>query len=130
MAQAEALHQVLGAAGVRAFLDIRQTASGEGIPEQVLDGLLAARVVVVFLEREYFTRRYCEEEWTVALMPYRTLLRRGDAGCAGALQAIVVARPASGDIPGEWDRLPPELRVANWPAADDTETLADLVRAR
>jgi tetratricopeptide (TPR) repeat protein len=131
-AHAEAFHRLLDGMGVPVFLDTMRTASGEGIPEQVLEGLLAARVVVVFLEREYFTRRYCEEEWTIAIMAYRARLRRGaDADeCAEALTPIVVARPAGGDLPVEWERLPPELRVSNWPAAGEEETLADLVRGR
>lgn len=129
---AEEVHRLLEVAGVEVFLYTLQPASGEGIPAQVLEALLAARVVVVFLVREYFTRRYCEEEWTVAVMAYRTLLRRGASAdeCAEGLAPIVIARPAGGDLPVEWERLPPELKVASWPLASDGGALADLVRRR
>jgi tetratricopeptide (TPR) repeat protein len=129
---AEAVHRLLQGLDVPVFLDTLQPASGEGIPEQVLEGLLAARVAVVFLERDYFTRRYCEEEWTVAIMAYRTLLRWGrTAGeCVDALEPIVIARPAGAELSGEWERLPPELRVGNWPDAAEAESLVSLVRTR
>jgi tetratricopeptide (TPR) repeat protein len=126
-----AVYRLLEEMAVPAFLDTQQSSSGDGIPQRVLEGLLSARVVLVFLEKDYFTRRYCEEEWTTAVMAYRTLLRRGaGADCAAALRPIVVARPVGGDLPAEWERLPPELKVANWPAATESRALADLVRIR
>ena len=128
---AEALYQLLREHGVSVFLDTVQAVPGDGIPEQVLEAMLAARVVAVFLERGYFTRRYCEEEWTAATMAYRTLVRRG-AGpeeCAEALRPVVVARPI-GDLPEDWESLPPELRVVNWPSAAESRSLAELVEAR
>jgi tetratricopeptide (TPR) repeat protein len=126
------LHRLLGEAGLDVFLYTLRPASGEAIPAQVLEALLAARVVVVFPVREYFTRRYCQEEWTAAVMAYRTLVRRGASAerCAEALRPIVVARPPGGDLPAEWERLPPELKVASWPAAGDCAALVDLVRGR
>jgi tetratricopeptide (TPR) repeat protein len=130
--QADALRRKLEALAVPVFLDTLQAASGEGIPEKVLEALLSAHVVVVFVEKEYFTRRYCEEEWTIAVLAYRALLRRGasPAECANALDPIVVARPSGGELPAEWERLPPALKVGDWPLASESQGLADLVRSR
>ncbi len=131
-AWAEALHQVLETSGVPTFLDKRDEGTGEGISEQVFEALLASRVVVVFADPVYFSRRYCHEELSTALAAYRALVRRrADRDeIEDALQAVVIALPPKGERPADLALLPPEVQGRNWPLATETMGLADLVRER
>jgi tetratricopeptide (TPR) repeat protein len=129
---AEDLHQVLERAGLRTFLDKHDESTGEGIPEQVFDSLLASRVVVIFADANYFTRRYCAEELSTALAAYRALARRhaGRDELDEAVRPVVVALPAKGEPLPDLELFPPEVRSKNWPTAGETHGLADLVRVR
>src|SRR5262249_22946679 len=131
-APAEALHQVLEGAGLRVFLDARDESAGEGISEQVFEALLASRVVVIFADATYFTRRYCAEQLSAALAAYRALARRHGQReeLEEAVLPVVVALPAKGAQPADLELFPPEVRSKNWPTAGETQGLADLVRVR
>lgn len=127
---ARRLYDALGgdAAGL-CFLDTSDIESGSRLPEALVDALLEARVVVAFATPTYFQRWYCQLEFGVARMPSLHLAGCGDAERARALDGLVVALPADGaDAVADW--LPPDARVTVWPAEDDTEALAALVRAR
>src|SRR5438270_12469878 len=75
-----ALDRALEDAGVSTFLDTDDESDGTGISEQVFDALLSSRVVVVFADANYFTRRYCAEELSAALAAYRTLSHQDAVG--------------------------------------------------
>jgi hypothetical protein len=129
---ARALHRVLEDAGVRVFLDTHHESAGESVSGQVFEALLGSCVIVIFADTTYFTRRYCAEELSAALAGYRALAQ-SDAGrdeLEEALQPVVVALPAKGEPLADLDLLPPEMRNKNWPVADETQGLADLVLER
>lgn len=126
---AEALHAALGGKHSKAFLDTSDIELGERFPPVLIDALLDARVVVVFWDEAYVTRWYCLRELQVALSPYEFALRRQASTTSDieeALSHIVVALPPVGQS-ADLDGLPPALRTTNWPAADVTERLAEMV---
>lgn len=129
---AEGLHQALGGADGVSFLDSSDIDAGERIPAGLVEALLGARVMVVFVDRVYFSRWYCLREWDIALAAFDALVRRGAAQALrdAALHPIVIALPADGVGREELDGLPPAHRSTNWLSADDTSALADLVRRR
>jgi tetratricopeptide (TPR) repeat protein len=129
---ARQLHSALTAAGIQTFLDTRDIGTGERVPEGVVEALFASTVFAVFVDAVYFTRRYCVEELAVALAAYRALSQAGAARdlLAEAAQPIVVALPKRREHIGELERLPPDVRAVNWPVADDTAQLGDLIQAR
>ncbi|MEA2686984.1 MAG: hypothetical protein QOE93_2179, partial [Actinomycetota bacterium] len=116
--------------GGDAFLDSADIDAGEPIGAGVVEALLGARVVVVFVGQSYFTRWYCLRELGVALASFNALVERGAGRSerSAALEPVVVA--VSPGQTGDLDWLPPLLRGTNWPAANETATLAALVRSR
>lgn len=132
---AESLHQELGGASGVSFLDSSDMEAGECVPTGLMDALLGARVVVAFVDHVYFSRWYCVREWEVALAAFDALVRRSAAESErqAALDPVVVALPPHGASREELDALdalPPRHRSTNWVAADNTATLAELVRRR
>lgn len=126
---AQALHRALGD---EAFLDSSDIEGGEQFPRAIIEALLASRVVVVLADEVYFTRWYCLRELRTALAPYDVLLRTPGSTSeqlSEALRHIVIALPGGGR-PAALDNLPPDLRVADWPRADETQRLVELIRAR
>ena len=126
---AEALHAALGGKNGEAFLDTSDIELGERFPPGLIDALLNARVVVVFWDEVYVTRWYCLRELQAAISPYQVALRRQASTASDleeALSHIVVAFLPGGRS-ADLDGLPPALRTANWPAADQTERLAEMV---
>jgi tetratricopeptide (TPR) repeat protein len=126
---AQALHLALGD---DAFLDSSDIEDGEQFPRAIIEALLASRVVVVLADEVYFTRWYCLRELRTALAPYDVLLRTPGSTSeqlSEALRHIVIALPAGGR-PAGLDNLPPDLRVTDWPRADETQRLVALIRAR
>jgi tetratricopeptide (TPR) repeat protein len=124
--EARALHESLG---IDAFLDTSNIPPGADLPNHLLEGLLEARAIVILADSTYFTRRYCVQEFTVALAPFRAAKeqRRGEDAERDALLPIVVGVPA-GARPQELDRLPPIARNAAWPGTDQPVVLAALAR--
>jgi hypothetical protein len=126
---AEKLHAALGD---EAFLDSSDIEDGELFPRAIIEALLASRVVVVLADEVYFTRWYCLRELRTALAPYDVLLRTPGSTSeqlSEALAHIVIALPGGGR-PAALDNLPPDLRLGNWPRADETERLVAIIRAR
>jgi tetratricopeptide (TPR) repeat protein len=126
---AAAAHSLKDALGDDAFLDKSDIEDGDQFPAAIVEALLRSRVVVVFADDVYFTRWYCLRELNIALTPYDLALRSGatDLDSDAALRNIVIALPEGGP-PVAWDLLPPQLRVTNWPRADETARLVVLVR--
>lgn len=123
-AHALALHQALGGTEARiAFLDTQDIAHGERFPNRLVEALFAARVVVIFAEPAYFTRRYCLMEFRVARQPYL------DPAEEGPRPELVVALPPRGIDP-MLERFPDRVRTTHWPFATEPEALARVVRER
>jgi TIR domain len=129
---AEGLHRELGGESGLAFLDTSDIEAGEQFPKVLVDALLDAKVIVVFADETYFNRWYCLRELRTALAPFEALLRRGMASeqqSAAALLHLVVALPQQGSV-NLLDGLPPLIQKASWPSADQTATLAQLVKTK
>jgi hypothetical protein len=123
-APARRLHEALGEE--LAFLDSRALEYGRQFPEELLDALLASRIVVLFVDDRYLQRAYCLWELYVALQPYKLLpFSAPEAEKRAALAHLIIARaegPAS-----SLERLPPLLRSGGWPAREDVAALKALV---
>ena len=130
---AEALHRKLGEL---AFFDTSNIETGEQFPDALVDALLDAKVVVVFVDERYFQRWYCRKELETALKPFEILSMQSghtQEKQNGSLEGIVLALPP--DQPGSvtarlLHNFPPRIGTANWPMTDDTESLATLIRTR
>jgi len=124
---AEALHKALGADV--AFLDTEGIGVGDPLPERLVDALYDARVIVIFAEPTYFTRRYCLQEFQIACGPFFQLLDLGGATQQEkdeAIRGIVVALPPAGVDP-IMERFPSGIGGRNWPKVDEVDALASLV---
>lgn len=110
---AEALSANLGDL---AFLDVAQIEDGDPFPQQLLDNLLDASVVVIFVSKAYSERPVCRLEMRLALAgdpsPSNLVLAMGE----GARSVL--------------DLLPQAIADQNCPPADATERLEALVRRR
>ncbi len=114
------------------FLDTEEIEHGDQFPARIVDALLAARVVVLFIEPTYFTRWYCEYEFRLACRPYLEAIKsndRSDSGRAAAVAPLIVALGATATS-RELDRLPPPVRDTNWPASQEADDIASLVKKR
>lgn len=130
--EARALYEKLGGSEGHAFLDTEDIELGEQFPQRLIDGVLHARVVVVFLSAGYLGRWYCIRELRLALSDFEALIAKPEATAAEkakALAGIVIALPP-GRSDGLLDHLPPQLRTAAWPLTTETDRLADLVNVR
>jgi tetratricopeptide (TPR) repeat protein len=132
---AEALQRELGGHKGLAFLDTSDIEAGEQFPQAIVDALLAARTIVVFVDELYFERWYCLRELQVALASYDGLLTRGESEKDGAasFKNIVLALPVafqSRSLEQLMQLIPPGLRTTDWPKADETARLAELVRRK
>jgi tetratricopeptide (TPR) repeat protein len=113
-AEARALADSLGDL---AFFDTEVIEDGDHFPQQLLEGILGARVVVIFATKNYIERRFCRLEMRLAM-----------AGCdAGAEQVVVALGDGANAV---LDGLPAAVADQNWPPAGERERLADLVRER
>jgi tetratricopeptide (TPR) repeat protein len=125
---AEALHKALGPD--LAFLDTEEIGVGEQFPDRLVKALYDARVIVIFAEPTYFTRRYCLQEFHIACGPFLRVLDRAGATReqkAEAIRGIVVALPPKGVDP-MMERFPSGIEGRNWPKVDEIDALAKLVR--
>jgi Tetratricopeptide repeat/TIR domain len=124
---ARALEAALRRLGIGTFRDEAEIADGDPFPEAIIDALLGSQVVVVFADPVYFEREYCRWELEAALAP---ALR--DAAEVGSvwLDHVVVAQPADRNVPEELDRLPPTVAARQWPRANETDRLVEVVRVR
>ena len=129
---ATALHRHLDLARIPAFLDSVDLKPGDHLSGRLLDAVLAARVVVVVLDQDYFTRPYCMEELDATLGAYRELVGRGasSATLQEALLPLVVTLPAGGQRSPELGLLPPEIRNTSWPKTEAADEVSRLVARR
>src|SRR5688572_15839634 len=105
---ARALRDALVAQGHRVFLDEREIPPGSTFPEELADGLLGARVIVVLADETYFARPWCVYEYQVALAPFRAGTDQA-ATPADALDHLVVALPVAGGADVVTPYLPPPV---------------------
>ncbi|MEO8326006.1 MAG: toll/interleukin-1 receptor domain-containing protein [Nitrospirota bacterium] len=119
-----------------AFFDTSDIETGEQFPEVLVDALLDAKVVVVFVDERYFQRWYCRKELETALKPFEILSTQSGHSHemqSNTLDGIILALPPDqpGSVTGRLlHNLPPRIGTANWPMADDTGALATLIRNR
>ena len=106
-----------GALNGEAFLDTESIDDGDDFPQQLLDALLAARIVVIFASKNYLERRFCRVEMRLAL----------HGGNESASHVVLALGEDSGAVR---DAMPEHVAGTNWPQAAETEDLAALVRKR
>jgi tetratricopeptide (TPR) repeat protein len=111
-AHAQALAECLGEL---AFFDTDAIEDGDRFPEHLLEGVLGARVVVIFASEVYCQRRFCQLEMYLALY----------CGPSAPSHLVVALGNGSGAV---LDVMPGQVAGTSWPAADDTERLDALVR--
>ena len=130
---AEALYRELGSL---AFFDTSDIETGEQFPEMLVDALLEAKVVVVFVDARYFQRWYCRKELETALKPFEILTTQAGHSLKHqetALEGIVLALPPNQpgyDTSKLLHHFPSRLGTANWPMATETQALGTLIRQR
>jgi len=113
-ADAQALANRLGHL---AFLDTETIDDGDHFPQRLLDGVLDAKVVVIFATKMYLERRFCRLEMRLALA----------GGDAAAPQVVVALGDGGGAV---LDFLPAEVANESWPVANEADRLEVLVRKR
>jgi hypothetical protein len=103
--------------GHLAFLDTDAIDDGEAFPQRSLDGVLDARVVVIFATKSYTERRFCRLEMRMAV-----------AGCDAEARQIVLALGNGSNAVLE--TMPAAIADRSWPQAGEPERLSMLVRQR
>ena len=99
-----------------AFFDADVVDDGDPFPQRLLDGVLDARVVVIFATKPYTERRFCRLEMRLAL-----------AGCDAAANQIVLALGDGSNA--VLDAMPAAVAGQSWPAATEVERLEALARS-
>lgn len=133
------------------FFDREELAPGDPAPPRVLDALLGAHLVVVLADPAYFARRYCVQEYALAIGPAlqpNAWRWPGKMGREDAWRGIVLALPEGKPDPalagpasvlGDADSVlggpdsvlgePTQWPLSRqWPRLGDAEALAALVR--
>jgi hypothetical protein len=89
-AEAARLCDALSAAKITVFLDEEGIPPGSPFPTRIAEGLLDARIMMVFADQTYFSRPWCVYEFQVGVAPY-------EAAALGkpALSHMVIALPTS-----------------------------------
>ncbi len=113
-AHAQALAAKLGEV---AFLDTEAIDNGDQFPPRLLTGLLGAMVVVVFATKAYSEHRFCRLEMRLALA----------GGDAVASHVVFALGAGYGAV---LDATPELFAGQNWPTAEATSRLDELVRQR
>src|SRR5271155_5197313 len=101
----------------QAFLDTESIDDGDDFPQRLLDALLASHIVVIFASKTYLERRFCRVEMRLALH-------------AGEEKAAHIVLAYGDDANAVRDAMPEQVARTNWPPANATDRLADLVRSR
>jgi tetratricopeptide (TPR) repeat protein len=134
---ATALWETLGGEQGEAFLDRSAIHYGQQFARCIINGIFAAKVIVLFVGETYFTKRYCLFERDLALAHYNDVKNYPEqttpAFLDRTLQSVVVALPVQQDntqIEALLSGLPAALRKASWPKANEAEELAALVREK
>lgn len=103
--------------GTSAFLDTSVIRDGEEFPARLIDGLINARIVVLFASKGYAERRFCQWEM-------RLTLAIGDPESSHLIVALGEGAAVV------LDGLPARVATQSWPAANETERLAFLAEKR
>jgi hypothetical protein len=123
---ARQLRDKLSGSALKVFLDEREIPYGSPFPQDIADGLLDSRIVIVFIDETYFRRPWCVYEFQVITAPYRAAEDAHDK----QLEHVMVVLPEQGDIAAVVAHLPPPLARVSWPAANRTAEIADMILAR
>jgi hypothetical protein len=129
-AAAVALRDRLAERGITGFLDVSNLDVGEEFPQELADGILDARIVVLVLSNTYFERWYCLRELRTALGPYDFATQRAerdDDALTRSLRSLIVLLP---DDAVGLDQLPRRLSNTNWPHVAEMDRLVELVEER
>jgi tetratricopeptide (TPR) repeat protein len=129
--QVELLWKALAGAGVQAYFDRESTPPGNHL-SRLREAVLAARVVVLFPNADYYRSYWCDQELRAALEPYRLLVERGgpEDHREEAARAIVVALPDGDAARARLEYLPPRIADGTWCADSDVEGLVTRVSDR
>ncbi|WP_164018340.1 tetratricopeptide repeat protein [Pyxidicoccus trucidator] len=100
----------------------------EHLPEATAMALLAARVVVVFADAEYFRRWYCLWELETLLKPHQDAREGRETQQREVLDSVVVAVTSPETVPAEMQLLP--FPLGEVVTADEPGRLGAEVRAR
>jgi hypothetical protein len=103
--------------GVLAFFDTIAIDDGERFPQRLIDGILNARIVVIFATSAYAQSRFC-------LLEKRLSLAGGDIG--GSHLVLALGEGYNTVL----DRMPSGIANQSWPPADATERLLALIHTR
>jgi tetratricopeptide (TPR) repeat protein len=103
--------------GRLAFLDTISIDDGDRFPPRLLNGLLDARVVVIFATKAYSESRFCRLEMRLALSA-------GDGTSSHVLLAL------GGGAESVLDAMPDTIAGRSWPSATAASRLAALVQQR
>ncbi len=114
---AQALAESLGEL---AFLDTSAIDDGDHFPPLLLNGLLEAYVVVIFATRAYSERRFCRLEMRLALAA-------GDPNDRATPPLVLALGHEAAAV---LDAMPEAVADQNWPPAEATPRLEELVRWR
>lgn len=104
------VHGALVDAGLRVFLDDREIPPDSEFPSEIADALLSSRVLVAFLDADYFKSQWCLYELQLALAP----LRRDPSADASHVLAVLLA----GDPNEIVAHLPPSLARSSLTGAE------------
>jgi hypothetical protein len=114
-ASSEHAQRLAARLGDLAFLDTEAIDDGDQFPPHLLNGLLDARVVVIFGTDTYYQRRFCRLEMRLALA----------AGDRNLSHIIVAVGEGSATV---LDAMPPSVAQRSWPPAEASERLEAIVR--
>jgi tetratricopeptide (TPR) repeat protein len=103
--------------GDLAFLDTGAIDDGDEFPQRLLDGILDARVVVIFATKAYSESRFCRLEARLALAG-------GDA--AGSHLVLALGEGSQTVL----DAMPAAVASQSWPSDEEAERLDTLVQRR
>lgn len=113
------------------FLDTEQVDYGVTFPRALANALLDARVAVLFLDDDYFSRWYCLLEMRLALIAYHKASRKKelrDAAQAALRSVVLVLSP--GLDSRQLQRFPGEMRAVHWPSSADPPAVAAIIAER
>jgi tetratricopeptide (TPR) repeat protein len=100
-----------------AFFDTTDIDDGDEFPQRLFDALLDARLVVIFASSDYAKSRWGQLEMRLAIYGLDEAGSRIVVGLGSESRTVLEA-------------MPPVVANANWPNADESQRLAELVTQR
>lgn len=108
------------------FLDRTDLRHGEAFPAALFEAEVSSRVIVCFLDKEYWQSPFCQIEWAIATEP-----EQPGPPPRSTRDHLVIVLPSDPSQHKEVTRwLPPDLAAIHWPTADEIGTIGKLVRHR